>query len=284
LSTAFVDSVHRAQRSIDGARALFREGLPAECHVFMGRALHLFLEGWASVGSLESENADPGHTRERGLAALERAGYRRTARLRAALILAERSWTDTLAAAPLRDAEWVWAEVEQLARRSARQALSERARKLGRLRIALLSGLALLVVLAISSRLWGRPHARASSIYSVPHAAANAIDGLEATEWLLPDATPGWVDVMFHSARAVHGVTLVNAHNVFYLDRAAQAVRVTAFTERGEAASVEGSFARLSQDRSTIELPLKAEGVTRVRVDVLTYFKLGGGLAEIEVH
>lgn len=139
-------------------------------------------------------------------------------------------------------------------------------------------------MVALSSRLWGRPHARASSIISAPHSAANTIDGLEATEWLLPDATPGWVDVMFHSARAVHGITLVNAHNVFYLDRAAQAVRVTAFTERGKAASVEGSFARLTQDRSTIELPLRAEGVIRVRVDVLTYFNRGGGLAQIEVH
>jgi hypothetical protein len=107
---------------------------------------------------------------------------------------------------------------------------------------------------------------------------------LEATEWLLPDATPGWVDVMFHSARAVHRITLVNSHNVFYLDRAAQAVRVTAFTERGKAASVEGSFPELTAERSAIELPLEAQGVTRIRVDVLSYFKLGGGLAEIEVH
>ena len=93
-----------------------------------------------------------------------------------------------------------------------------------------------------------------------------------------------WIDVMFPTARSVHSVRLVNSHNLFYADRAARAVRVTAFAGPNEAASVEGSFARLTQERSVLDLPLEAKGVTRVRVELLSYFKTGGGLAEVEVR
>jgi len=76
----------------------------------------------------------------------------------------------------------------------------------------------------------------------------------------------------------------VNAHNEWYLDRASRKVRVTAYSEAGPVGSVEGEFQKFSQDRSVLDLPLEAQNVVRVRVEVLTFFKRGGGFAEIELH
>jgi hypothetical protein len=282
MTATFADSVQRARRAIDCASALFREGLVPECHEYMVSALNLLLEGWASVAPApESAELEPAGA-ERALTALERAGYRQAARLRAAVT--STAAPASLAAAPRCDVEWIWAEVERLASFSARRAMTPHARKVARRRVALASSLVLLLAVLLCLRLWGRSRVSASSEFSAAHPASNAVDGLEATEWLLPDATTGWIDVMFPTARSVHRVLLVNSHNLFYADRAAQAVRVTAFAGPSKAASVDGSFTRLTQDRSVLELPLEAKGVTRVRVELLSYFKAGGGLAEVDVR
>ena len=283
MSATFAGSVERAQRSIDSGRALFREGLVSECHGYMINALGTIMDAWAGLDSAaESENLEPAAAREQALAALSRIGYRRLDLLRRALALTPAGASSVPES--VGDVDWLWAEVERLARVSARRAMTPRAQKMARWRWSVGVGSVLVVALLLMMSLWGRPRVQASGVLSAANPAANAIDGLEATEWLLPDATPGWVDVLLPSARSVHSVRLVNAHNVFYADRGAKAVRVTAFTAQNKAASVEGSFARLTQDRSVLDLPLEAGGVTRVRVEVLTYFQTGGGLAEVEVH
>jgi hypothetical protein len=283
MSATFADSVKRAQRSIDSARALFREGLVPECHDYMASALRVLLEAWGGLApAVEHASFEPARAQEQALAELERAGYRHTDRLRAAVATTAEPSSSAALLPP--NVDWIWAEVERLARFSTRRAMMPRARKLARWRRGVVSALVLAFALLLAIRLWGRPHARASGVFSEVHPAAKAIDGLEATEWLLPDATAGWLDVLFPSARSVHSVRLLNAHNVFYVDRGAKAVRVTAFTAQGKAVSVEGSFARLTEERSVLDLPLEAKGVTRVRVEILTYFRVGGGLAEIEVH
>ena len=275
--------MHRARRLIDCASALFREGLVPECHGYMVSALNLLLGTWANVTPApEPAELEPVGAAERALTALERAGYRQAARVRTAVTAT--AVPASPGVAPQGDIEWIWAEVERLARFSARRAMMPRARKLARWRLGFASSLLLLLALLLSLRLWGRPRVSASAEFSAAHPASYALDGLEATEWLLPDATTGWIDVMFSTARSVHSVRLVNSHNLFYADRAAQAVRVTAFAGPSKAASVAGSFARLTQDRSVLDLPLEAKGVTRVRVELLSYFKTGGGLAEVEVR
>ena len=77
---------------------------------------------------------------------------------------------------------------------------------------------------------------------------------------------------------------LVNAHNAFYLDRATHRARVTAFGEGGSETTVEGSFDAIVRQRSVLDLDLRATQVTRVRVEVLSFFLTGGGLAEVEVR
>jgi len=285
VNATFAHSVARAQLCIDRGLSLFRDGFLPECHEYIVKALRLQLDAWGSVESTaESGQGEPQAAREQALLVLERAGYRRIDRLRAALLADEPTSSNTLAPTPSADFDWIWAEVERLTRFSADHALTPRARKLRRFRRSLLSGALVILVLLIGCRLWGRPRAEASAIHSEPHSAKNAVDGLEATEWLLPDSTPGWIDVTLPAARTVHSIRLINARNVFYADRATRAVHVTAFTERGPAASVDGAFAAFSETRSVLDLPLEAREVARIRVEILSYFKSGGGLAEIEIE
>jgi hypothetical protein len=284
VNATFAHAVARAQLCIDRGLSLFRDGFLPECHEYMVKALRLQLGAWGSAErNADSGQSEPQAAQEQALLVLERAGYRRVDRLRAAVRADELTSSDTLAHTPSADFDWIWAEVERLTRFSAGHALTPRARKLRRIRRSSLAGALVILVLLIGCRLWGRPRAEASAIHSEPHSAENAVDGLEATEWLLPDGTPGWVDVVLPAARTVHSVRLINAHNMFSADRATRAVHVTAFTERGPSASVDGSFAAFSQTRSVLDLPLEARDVARIRVEILSYFKLGGGLAEIEI-
>lgn len=279
MSANFADSVQRASGHIARAQTLFRDSFVLDCHEYMVEALQLQVQAWSELESDGGSESESESESDAGLARLERAGYRRVDRLRAALRA-----TEAPANGAATDFDWIWAEVERLTRFSARHALTPRARKRRRiLRIALAAG-AVLLALFVAARLWGRPRVRASGIHSEPYAAANVNDGLEATEWLLPDGVAGSVDVLFPRARTVQRVHLLNAHNTFHADRAARAVRVTAFSKQGPVASKEGAFEAFSEARSELVLPLEARGVTRIRVEVLTYFKSGGGLAEVEVE
>jgi hypothetical protein len=285
VNATFARSVDRAQMSIEHGRSLFRDGFLLECHEYMVNALRLQLQAWGSDESGdEPQQSEPGAAQERALQVLERSGYRRIDRLRAAVRAGDRKSSAPLAQVPSSDFDGIWVEVERLTRFSARHALTPRARTLRRWRCSLLAGASAVLVLLLGYRLWGRPRAQASAIYSERYAARNAIDGLEATEWLLPNGTPGWVELVLPAARTVHGVRLVNAHNTFYADRGTRAVHVTAFSERGPAASADGAFAAFSETRSVLELPLEAHDITRVRIELLSYFKSGGGLAEIEIE
>src|SRR5204863_7138273 len=66
----------------------------------------------------------------------------------------------------------------------------------------------------------GRLKVHSSADYSVEFSAHNAIDGLVATEWLLPGGSTGYLDVLLPRRRAVHDVVIVNSHNRRYTDRA----------------------------------------------------------------
>ncbi|HEY5373475.1 MAG TPA: hypothetical protein VIK01_07295 [Polyangiaceae bacterium] len=285
MNEPFARTVERSQMCIERGLSLFRDGFLPECHEFMIKALRLQLDAWGGLESVAGpEQGEPPGAQEQGFVVLERAGYRRIDRLRAAARADEPASSIGLAHTPAPDFDWIWAEVERLTRFSTSKALTPRARTRRRWRRSLLVAALGFLALLICYRLWGRPRAQASAIHSEPYPANNAVDGLEATEWLLPDRTSGWVDVMLPAARTVHRVRLVNAHNVFNADRATRAVHVTAFSRRGPAVSVDGAFAAFSENRSLLELPLEAHDVTRIRVEVLSYFKLGGGLAEVEIE
>lgn len=293
-------SLARAERAITSARALWREALMPEAEEVLAGALRTLIEVWArrapespapapheDAPAAESELApETAHSKyAAALAALGSARYRTLARLERALaaVDAPRAPVDAGHAATLSaNFETVAAETERLyafTRRKLAPPLSPRAR---RIRLWLGIGTASVVALVVAWRLWGRPLATASAVYSWDHPATNAIDGLDATEWLLPDGASGWLEIRFPWSRNIRQVRLLNCHNIYYMDRGAERVRVTAFGPQGEIASVQGHFTKISGKRNPIDLKLKADGVTRLRVEVLSHFASGGGLAEVE--
>lgn len=280
MRSSFADSIEQANQHVACARSLFRDGFLGECHRYMMRALSVQLLAW---GEADADCPEGEASHERGLRALERNGYRRIERLRAASAASDGAEPGSQRECSA-GFDWIWAEVERLASYSTRWAITPHARKRARrVRAALLGGFVVLALL-LGYRLWGRPRAQASASFSDDHSAANAVDGLQATEWLLPDGVAGWVDVILPRARTIHRVRLFNAHNRTSADRSARRVRVTAFSEVGSVASTAGAFERFSEERSVLDLPLAAQGVTRVRVEILSHFKSGGGLAEVEVE
>jgi hypothetical protein len=285
VNETFASSIARARAFTDCARSLYRDGFLSECHGYMCKALSLHLEAWSDAAdNADAEPVGLRASRERAFEALARAGYRRIDRLRAAAEAIDSPPGAEVGCPNSVDFDWIWTEVERLAPFSARQALTPRARKLLRLRRGLLAAFSVALALVLAFRIWGRPRAQASAAYADTFSAENAVDGLEATEWLLPDSTAGWVDVILPFARTVKRVRLINAHNRISADRAARAVRVTAFTKQGSSVSVEGAFKHFSEDRSVLDLDLAARDVTRIRVEVLSHFRTGGGLAEVELQ
>ena len=281
-SAAALRAVEQARRGIVGGLALWREGLVAESHVYMAEALRSALHAWAPMDGHDAAHPTdtvPDSETDTGLAALERAGYKHPERLRTALAASESPGPE---ARP--ELDWIWDEVERLCRFTAWRLAPPRMRRWKRVgaaaAFAILLGIGVLTVV----QLWWGPIASASDVCCYDHPASLAVDGVAATEWLLPDHSPGWLQVSFRSPRAVRRVHLLNSHNRNYMDRASERVRVTAFSDQGPVASAEGRFDRISPEPEALDLPLVAEHVTHLRIDILSYFRTGGGLAEVEVH
>lgn len=292
MSLSDADAIPRARRAIATGGALWREGLVPEANAYMASALRIALSPWASIaGQVASPQPAerPAETsEERAFAALARAGYRNLDRLGAALAATSDVATgvagNPVALTPPADFEWIWAEAERLCRFGARRLATAFERKRRRVRLASAAILGALVLVVGLVRVWVRPHVSASGVFSPDFPASYAIDGIESTEWLLPERSAGWLLISFSSPRHVHRVVVLNGHNRFLMDRGAERIQVTAFSKNGPVKSVEGRFARIAPDRSVLDLPLDAEHVSEVRVDVLSFFGLGAAIAEVEVR
>jgi hypothetical protein len=129
----------------------------------------------------------------------------------------------------------------------------------------------------------GRLKVHSSADYSVEFPAHNAIDGLVATEWLLPGASTGYVDVLLPRRRAVRDVVVVNSHNRRYMDRATKRARVAVFDDATEVDSAEVRFSAIEVDPPAKKVLLKGKVGTRVRIEVLEYLGAGAGIAEVSV-
>lgn len=288
MSLLGVDAVARARRAIATAGALWREGLVPEAHAQMASALRLALEPWAGQAVASAEAGTPVPDEERALAALAAAGFRDLDRLREALSstagVSNQATAGSGAPSPPADFEWIWAEAERLSRFGARRLATPAERRRRLLRLAVAGGLGLVVLIVMVVRVWVRPHVTVSGMFSRDFPASYAVDGIESTEWDLPDRSPGWLQLSFSSPRRVHGVRILNGHNKFYMDRAAERIRVTAYSKNGPVASTEGRFNGITAERSALDLNLDAEHVSDIRVDVLSYFGSGAAIAEIEVR
>lgn len=182
----------------------------------------------------------------------------------------------------------------QLARRDVDRALDPASRpprtirleRAGRIALAVLA--VLIVVGAAAFALWPRHglHAEASAQFGTGHtfAPSNAIDGQPETEWLLPDAVSGHVEVRSWPAQRVERVVLLNARNPPYHDRASREYRVELFAGDRSLRTIEGAFESLERDPEPVAIDVGIDGVDRVRVTIVSWHGLGGGLAEITIE
>ncbi|MEI9953913.1 MAG: discoidin domain-containing protein [Pseudomonadota bacterium] len=281
------ESLVQAQLAIESARALFRSGILVECHAYLALALRSLLDAWASKDSPQADDATtPSERREQALVTLERAKYRHIVRLSAAYraVASEAPREAHTAELGERDFDWIWPEVDRLNRFSQRHFAPAETRRRLYIRLGLVLGPIALVAIMILSLQRSRPKVVASQTYGDPYPPEQAVDTLEATEWLLPDGVKGWIDLTFRKPRSVSSVTLVNCHNGGFGDRASAKVLVTAFSNDRVVATVEGKFDKISSERSALDLPLEAKDITRVRAEVLSFHGRGGGFAEVEVH
>ncbi len=160
-------------------------------------------------------------------------------------------------------------------------------RRRGRNRALL--GVLLLTVLAMGYYLF-RPapeiEAVASACYSSTptHGARSVLDEDPGTNWLLPDRSTGWVELVFAHPRSVSSVEITNGHNPPYDDRAAGAIEVVLLGEGGAIlASASHEFA-FATSPSPERIEVSAEGVRRVRVYVRTFHRQGSALDAIRVQ
>lgn len=278
------DRLSPARRAMGAAQALWRSGHLPECHAFMLSSLRATLDAWLpSDAPLEPEARE-----QKALALLAEHEYPRIQALRGVLSALRSPRDAPPSAAPGAalppDFERIWLEAERLLRFSEARL---RPRADGRRRRVLLAGLlsaSVIAALFLAYRLWGRVRVEASAVYSPAIPASYAVDDLENTEWLLPDAALGWIDLQFPHPRRLHDVVVLNGHNRAYLDRATRRFRLTAYDGHKVRATADGEFPSLTAARSALDVKLQAKHVTRLRLEVLSYFGSGSAVAEIQPH
>lgn len=237
--------------------------------------------------------------------ALARAGLAPAERRRV-----EAAWATRSVPAPASDAELepLHGEIFDAAQRASRavirrleprlltpEDLRERRRLRLRVLLAAAAGLAALIAFAALGE-EPRIEARASA-YRVQDEvqtwpAANAVDGDEMSYWHLPPGEGGWIELSLTPPRDVSALRILNAHDNHVrdpnradrrrFDHAANAIRVHAFSGAERVAEVDVELPRIS-DWSRVEIPIEADDVDRIRVEVRSFHGAGGGLAEIEV-
>ncbi|MCC7534605.1 MAG: hypothetical protein IT379_00245 [Deltaproteobacteria bacterium] len=109
----------------------------------------------------------------------------------------------------------------------------------------------------------------------------NAVDGDESTEWHLPDAALGFLEVRPMPARDIRAVRLLDTRNPPFFDRVTTRVRVTAFAGDRQLATRESEMPASIGAGRWVEIPMVARGVDRVRIDILAFSQKGGGLTEV---
>lgn len=126
--------------------------------------------------------------------------------------------------------------------------------------------------------------ATASAEYAAEYAASYAIDGRPETEWLLPGAELGYLDIDLGTTREVKVVVITNAHNRHYVDRGVKKGRVELYDDDVLIDKVDISFAKLESKHKPVRFKLKGRRGNRIRIEVLEFHGLGAGIAEVRVE
>jgi len=140
---------------------------------------------------------------------------------------------------------------------------------------------------ALGWQLWFAPpplRASASAVLGndYAHDAERAIDGDPATAWLLPDNSPGHLEVLLPEPQTLTELRLLNVDRDAPDVRATRDYRVDFYVQGKVVQSLEGRWKRAGGQPTWTKHALGLEGVERIRFEVVTWFPLGGGLAEIQ--
>ena len=126
--------------------------------------------------------------------------------------------------------------------------------------------------------------AEASAVYSPAYLASRAVDGKKDTEWVLPDRTPGWIDISVSPPRKLSKLRILNIHNPPNNDRATKDYRIVVFSKGTSARTFDGSFSAFTESPQWVSHSIDVPAVDRIRIELKSYHKDGAGLAEIEVE
>jgi hypothetical protein len=153
-------------------------------------------------------------------------------------------------------------------------------------RLALPVAFLLVAVAAVifATRPRARLRAAASALYGPLYGPENVVDEDRGSEWLLPDAQTGYVDVFLGKPRDVRAVSVLNGHNAGFRDRATRGYTVELYREGQKLAEASGEFARLDVDADFVHVPVAARRVDRVRFVVRSFHHRGAAVAEIRVR
>jgi hypothetical protein len=156
-----------------------------------------------------------------------------------------------------------------------------------RARLARRSALALLFMASLAAMLISasvtRVRARASRYFgndSAQYGPGRAIDGDPATSWLLPDATQGELTIELPRLRELREIRLLNTENPPYADSASRTYRVDILRREHIELSFTASFPDVSPPDwvvRRVEIPQ----ADKIRITVLSYYRVRGGLAEV---
>jgi hypothetical protein len=272
-----------AARRQRAARHLWLDGQTAEGYALAVEAFGGFVRGLSEAAGVESETISELPEIELKLGSLSDAD---SARL-ACATLAQAHALEV----PTSDAEFTSAHALILERIWQSQLRLQRGveRLLGMapprrgLVMALLLGAGLVAaIVALASD--SPPRTRASASYSDEYGPHQAVDGIEATEWLLPDGKSGWLELMLKRPKAVSRVELRNCHNRSYNDRATRKFKIEIFDGERLRAAVEGEYEKFDPEPSWRVIAVPLGRTTRIRVLVLSHFGTGGGLAEVRLR
>lgn len=176
-------------------------------------------------------------------------------------------------------------ELIDQALRLASQTKSE-IRRLRASRFAAVGAVALVVAAALAWKY--RPsdgvHAFASATWgdAADHQPDTVIDGVTSTFWLLPDRSPGWIELRFDRSRHVNQVRIHNTHNEPWNDRGARGYRIELYSGNDLVRGIDAEFGWDTNDWVTHEAA--ADDVDRVRIVVNSFYHSGAGISEIEVQ
>jgi hypothetical protein len=257
-------ALERFERQGRAAQELWARGYPAECSLLMRDGLRELMQRFGASDDLPAARAAD---LERLLDEFQVCGD----------LSGDVEYTRAHAAW-LERARQLWSDLAGELRRDPRQ----RSRR--QLAAAGAGAFVLIVAVAVWLELGRRPSAVSSTPYSSEFGAEQVVDGVLATEWLLPDGKLGWLELNLPKQRAVHDVVLRNSHNRHFLDRATRRARVTLFDGQKQLASSEIAFAKLEEKSAPVRVNFGGQRGNRIRIEILEHFGLGAGLAEIELE